>query len=134
MRTVPRRSLLLILPVLLLLMGARAVALANPDPIAIPANVPAEQIAKDIKRAMINRGWTVSAESDGRIDATLNLRAHVARVAITWDGKQVAIGYVSSENLKYEEKKGQPLIHKNYLSWVNNLASDISANLQLSSL
>ena len=76
----------------------------------------------------------MSGESEGKIDATLNLRSHVARIAIFHDLKQVRIEYVSSENLKYKEKNGKRYIHRNYLSWVKNLAGDISKNMQLSAL
>jgi hypothetical protein len=113
---------------------AAATALVDPDPIAIPAGLSSEQVTNDIKRALVARGWVVSKEEPGRIDATLNLRAHVARIAITHGDGQVRVAYVSSENLKYRVKNGQRTIHKNYLSWVNNLVTDISRNLQISAM
>ncbi|WP_331344367.1 hypothetical protein [Cellvibrio sp. UBA7661] len=108
--------------------------LVNPDPIAVPAGITEVQITSDIKRALVSRGWVVSGESKGKIDATLNIRSHSARIAIYHDLKQVRIEYVSSENLKYKEKDGKRYIHRNYLSWVNNVAGDISKNMQLSAL
>lgn len=111
-----------------------AAELVNPPPIVVPDDLSYEQIEKDIKRAMVGRGWLVEEESDGEITAVLRLRSHVARILIEYSSEKVNISYVSSENLKYREKKGKRTIHKNYLSWINNLASDINKNLQLTAL
>lgn len=111
-----------------------AAELRDPDPIAVPTKLSAEQVATEIKRALAGRGWTVSKESAGRIDSTLYLRSHVARIEVTFDAQQVTLRYVSSENLDYEEKKGKRLIHRNYMSWIGNLSGDISRNLQTAAL
>ena len=125
-------KLLLLLPVLVLLMGAKE--LRDPDPVAVPAGLPSTEVVRAIKTALGGRTWTVSKEEPGRIDATLYLRAHVARIAITYDASQVRIAFVSCENLDYKEKNGKRYIHKNYLSWINNLVADLSRNLQSASL
>lgn len=111
-----------------------AAPLVDPDPIAVPAGMAADVVAKEIKRSLLGRNWLVSAEQPGEIDATLNLRQHVARVRIRYDAQQVRLAYVSSENLDYQEKRGQRRIHKNYLSWVNNVLTDLSRNLQLATM
>ena len=100
----------------------------------VPAGLQADAVAKEIKRTLIGRNWTITGEQPGQIDSTLNLRAHVARIRVEFDAGQVRIHYVSSENLKYEEKKGERLIHKNYLSWINNVVTDINRGLQLQAL
>ncbi|MCB1554442.1 MAG: hypothetical protein KDJ14_11605 [Xanthomonadales bacterium] len=123
-----------LLPTLLLLMGARQAPLTDPDPVAVPPGVSAEVVQREIKRALLGRNWTITGESAEGIDATLNLRDHVARIRVTRDGERVRFVYVSSENLKFEEKKGQRYIHKNYLSWINNLVTDLSRGLQLESM
>lgn len=132
--SLPRRYLLLLLPVLLLLMGARQAPLVDPDPIMIPQGLSSETVVKEIKRALIGRNWTITSEQPGRIDSTLNLRAHVARIAVSYDNQRVSIAYVSSENLKFEEKKGQRYIHKNYASWINNVLTDLNRGMQLEAL
>lgn len=114
--------------------SAQAAVLVNPDPVAVPAELNNKQIVTEIKRALVGRGWVVASEEPGTINATLNLRSHVARVAISYDAKQVHLAYVSSDNLKYKEKNGKRTIHKNYLSWVNNLMGDIYRNLQTAAL
>ena len=126
-----RFFVVLLLPILLLLMAARQAPLVDPDPIAIPAKVTDAQVAKSIRGALINRKWTVTDEKPGEIKSTLMLRDHKVRIDITWDKRQIQIKYVDSENLKYEVENGKRLIHKNYLGWINNLVSDIGANLNL---
>jgi len=61
-------------------------------------------------------------------------RAHSARVRISHDAQRVALAYVSSDNLAYEEKRGERLIHKNYASWVNNVLTDLSRGLQIAAI
>ncbi|MCK7592375.1 hypothetical protein [Pseudomarimonas salicorniae] len=130
-----RIALFLLLGLLATPFSAMAAAeLVDPDPLAVPAGVDGETVATEIKRALIGRGWVVTGEQPGRIDASLHLRAHVARVAISFDTESVRVNYVSSDNLDYREKKGRRYIHKNYLSWVNNVLTDLSRNLQMATL
>lgn len=129
-----RRYLLILLPFLLLLLGARQAPLVDPDPVAVPAGLELKAVEREIKRALIGRGWTITAEADGQIDSTLNVRAHSARVRISYDTQRVALAYVSSDNLAYEEKRGERLIHKNYASWVNNVLTDLSRGLQIAAI
>ena len=127
-------SLFTSLALLFSLSAQAAPELVNPAPIAVPAKLAEVQVTGDIKYALANRGWVVNGESKGRIDASLSLRTHIARIVIYHDRQQVRIEYVSSENLKYKEKNGKRYIHRNYLSWIQNLSNDISKNMQLSAL
>ena len=122
---------LLLLPLLVLLMGARQVPLVDPDPIAVPAGLTEARVAKAIKAALVGRTWVISEEQPGKIVATLNLRTHMAKIEIPFDTKQVAIRYLDSSELMYGEKKGVKVIHRNYLSWIQNLVGDISRNMIL---
>lgn len=126
-------SCLLLLPVLVLLMGARQVPLADPEPIAIPAGMSAQQVVKAIKAGLVGRTWEVTEEQPGRILSTLHLRSHVAKIELTYDDKAITIRYLDSVDLMYEEKQGQRYIHRNYLNWIANLRTDISRNLVLMS-
>ena len=128
---ISRRLPIALLPLLLLLMAFRQAPLVDPAPIAVPANISQVNVGKAIEMALIHRGWTASNQATGAMDGTLHLREHVATIHITWDAHGVAIKYVSSSNLKYEEAKGQRLIHKNYLSWIENLVIDIKSNMVL---
>jgi hypothetical protein len=111
-----------------------ATEIVDPNPVLVPANMKSEDLVKNIKRALVGRGWAIEKESAGKIDAVLYLRSHVARVSLNYSDKDVKLVYVSSENLDYKEKKGKRYIHKNYLSWVNNVMMDINKNLQLAAL
>lgn len=122
---------LLLLPLLALLMGARQVPLENPEPIAVPAGLTDAKIARSIKAALVGRQWVVSEEQPGKIIATLNLRSHMAKIDIGYDSSQVRIQYLDSKELMHGEKKGVTVIHRNYLSWVQNLVTDISRNMIL---
>lgn len=126
---------LLVLPIAFLFAAtqpahARSSDLVDPDPIAIPAGTSDADVARAIKSALAGRTWIVSNEAPGQIDATLHLRAHTARIAITYDTAKITVRYVSSENLNFKEKNGKRTIHSNYVSWVNNLVGDISRQLQ----
>jgi hypothetical protein len=124
---------LLLVPLAFLLMGARH-PLVDPDPIPVPAGIAVADVSKAIKSAIVRRGWIASKDENGQIDAVLNVRTHVARVAIQYDAKDVRIKYVSSDNLDYEEKKGERLIHGNYVRWTRNMVVDIQRELQLLTL
>lgn len=112
---------------------ARTAPLVDPNPVAIPANMTPDKVSADIKRALVGRGWEVTGEVPGRIESTLHLREHVARIAVTYDDKQVRFAYVDSTNLDYKEKNGQRFIHPNYNGWMDYLVGDLSTNMQVSS-
>jgi hypothetical protein len=131
------RRIIVLLSLLLVAGSAvagRFVELVNPGPIAVPAGLSDAQVAKEIKRALMGRGWAVAQEQPGHIESTLNLREHVARIDITYDTHQVTVAYADSRNLDYEMKKGKPYIHRNYLSWVNNITTDMASNMQLTAM
>lgn len=111
--------------------AGRIVPLVNPDPVALPAGLSEEAMVKDLKRALIGRGWEVEAERAGEIDAVLHLRDHVAKIRLTYTASDVRIVYVDSTNLDYRNRKGTPYIHRNYLSWIDNIVRDFRTNLHL---
>ncbi len=111
---------------------ARNAELVNPAPVAVPAGITQEQAVKDIKRALAGRGWVVALEQPGHIESMLNLREHVARIDIKYDARDVVVTYLDSRNLDYKMKNGKASIHRNYLSWIDNITRDIATNMQLS--
>jgi hypothetical protein len=123
---------LLLVPLAFMLMGAAV--LVDPDPINVPAGLSAKDVSKAIRSGIVQRGWVVAKDENGKIDAVLNVRSHEVRVAIAYDPKQVKITYVSSENLDYSEKNGVRKIHKKYGQWVGNMVQDISRQLQATSI
>jgi hypothetical protein len=125
-----RFAALLLIPLAFMLMGAKAV-LVDPDPVPVPAGVKLVDVAKAIKVGIVRRGWVVTKDENSQIEAVLNIRTHMAKVNIPYSTKEVAIKYVASDNLDYEEKKGVKYIHGNYIKWVRNMESDIQRELQL---
>ncbi len=112
---------------------ARQSRLSDPAAVAIPAGMSEEQVVKDIKRALAGRGWTIAEEKPGDIVAELNLREHWAKIHVTHDGKAVQYAYMDSRNLDFESRRGKRWIHRNYLGWMNYLATDTRTNFQLTS-
>ena len=106
--------------------------LVDPAPVAVPAGLEGERVVKDIKRTLAGRGWEVTGEQPGQIDARLHLRDHVAVIKVTYDASDVRFAYVDSTNLDYKEKRGQRYIHGNYLGWIQYLRTDLATNMQLS--
>ena len=124
-------SALLLVSAMVFLMGARQVPLTDPQPLAVPAGLKVEQVSKAIRAALAGRGWTVTSEEPGHIVSTLNVREHMAKIDIVYDVQTITIKYLESGELMYAEKKGQRVIHRNYLNWILNLVNDTNRNLVL---
>jgi hypothetical protein len=124
-------SSLLLVSAVVFLMGARQVPLTDPEPIAVPAGLKIEQVAKAIKASLVGRTWAVTQEDPGHIVSTLHLREHMAKIDIAYDLQTIRIRYLDSGELMYAEKKGQRMIHRNYLAWIQNIVNDINRNLTL---
>lgn len=113
--------------------AGRTAPLVNPQPVSVPAGTPQEMLVKDIKRSLLGRGWTITAERPGEIDSTLFVRDHEAKILVQYDQQSVRFSYVDSKNLNYRvDRKGNAEIHANYLSWIQNLINDLGVNMQLS--
>lgn len=123
--------LLLLAPALVLLMGFRQVPLVDPPPIAVPAGVNTAKVEQVIGAALTSRNWRIVKHLPGEIDATYDPRNFSVTIAVHYDARQVQINYVTSSNLRYEEKNGVRYIHTNYASWIKNLVTDIQNGLML---
>ena len=108
--------------------------LVDPPSIVVPPGLSEQTVAKSIRLGVAQRGWVVSRTDPGYMEATLNIRKHVAKVGITYDASSIQIRYVDSTNLDFEVKKGVRRIHRNYLKWVDNIVRDISVQLQAAEL
>jgi hypothetical protein len=108
---------------------AQAAPLLDPEPVLIPAGLSESSVAKAIRLGSAKRSWMITKDEPGRMEATLHVRTHTVKVAIPYGVRDLHIQYLSSENMEFEQKKGQQHIHKNYNKWVRNLAVDISAQL-----
>jgi len=130
-RTRPWLCLVLV-PMLALLMGARTVPLVDPAPILVPAGSAIKNVERSIKAALVGRQWVIGVDEPGHVVAQLNLRTHMAKIDVAYDTKVIAMKYVDSSDLLYEDTKNGRVIHRNYQNWIQNLVTDISKNLQLS--
>jgi hypothetical protein len=110
----------LALPAVLLSGCARAVYNVSQRGFQNPGSF--EHRTRQIERAAGGLGWQTEVVRPGVIRATLNLRAHVAVVEITYNQEVFSIIYVDSSNLDYDGSS----IHKNYNGWVMNLERAIS--------
>ncbi|AXQ29285.1 hypothetical protein D0B54_11550 [Solimonas sp. K1W22B-7] len=114
---------------------AVAAELVDPPSIAVPAGRDAGAVAKAIKLGLAQSQWAVAGEEPGHIVGLFTLRTHIAKVDIRYDTSQVAITYLDSTNLKYEqEENGQRSIHGNYNKWTAVVASNIATALSRSDL
>lgn len=135
-----RRLLLVVLPVLMLLAAPSAEAgrkhpLALPEPIAVPADLEQGQIVRAIKAALLGRTWTITGEQPGRIEATLHLREHSATIYVDYDRESIRFHHVASSNLmEGRNRRGELVIHRNYNSWLQNVANDLRIQLDLARL
>jgi hypothetical protein len=126
-----RLSCAMVLLMGIFLMGARQVPLTDPEPVAVPAGLTAEQVAKAIKASLVGRTWAITQEEPGHIISTLHLREHMAKIDIVYDLQTIKIRYLDSSELLYAQKQGQRLIHRNYLSWIQYLVVDLNRTLTL---
>jgi hypothetical protein len=122
---------LALVPALLLLVGFRQAPLVDPPPIQVPANVGAAKVEQIVGSALTMRGWRIVKHVPGEVDAVYDPRNFSVTIAVHYDAQQIRINYVTSTNLRYEEKHGVRYIHKNYLSWIKNLVTDISNGLMM---
>jgi hypothetical protein len=128
----------LILALLLALAPALAVArsekLEPPQRFLFVAPAGQAKTLDDIRGAIATagsfRGWQVIDQAPGRLTMKNVIRGkHTVVVAVVFDTEGFQIDYVSSENLNYEERKGQAYVHPKYLQWTANLAQDINVRM-----
>lgn len=119
-RTVP------ILGLLFVFAACSTVPVYNAESVPLAANkkLSIKEVEKAIRIAAADRGWTIKRRGRGRMEGRIAVRKHVAVVNITYNTRSFSIKYKDSQHLKYNRKKHQ--IHKNYNSWVQNLAKDIN--------
>lgn len=128
-----RRFFVLLLPMLLVVgvAQARQAPLVIPDPIPVPQNLDTKQVVRAIKLAMTARTWLIASEAPGRIEAGITVRSHSARIVVEYDATQIRIQHVDSSELQEDvDREGVHVIHRNYNSWLQNLAQDIRLQLQ----
>lgn len=122
---------LLLVPALVLLMASRQVPLTDPAPIQVPANTDQAKVTQIIEQALSARNWRIVKHVPGEVDAVYDPRDFSVTIAVHYNPSQIQINYVTSSNLKYEERGGVRYIHRNYESWIKNLVTDIQNGLMM---
>jgi len=129
--TSPSRARALILLVSLAL-AASACRTPQPlvDPKPIAAAESSAQTRAAILRALIEGNYTVESEEAGRIIARYGGSKWNMVVAVDYSN-QVAVRYLSSENLEYGTKNGTPVIHPGYNKRVQRLTREIGTEISI---
>ncbi|HEY8156128.1 MAG TPA: hypothetical protein VII72_18505 [Myxococcota bacterium] len=120
--------------ILAVLLALAAAGCRTPQPIVDPPPIAAAgssgQTRAAILRALIESHYTVESEEAGRIIARYGRSKWNMVVAVDYSN-QVAVRYVSSENLEYADKNGTPVIHPGYNKRVQRLARVIGTEISI---
>ncbi len=85
---------------------------------------------KDMRAAIIRAGsslgWQMEDAGPGKIEGTLHLRSHVAKIDIPYSTSNYSIHYKDSTNLNYDGVN----IHSNYNGWIQRLDRSIQVQLK----
>lgn len=117
-----------ILIVSLALFSCRTAPVNNVNDATVVANVKnvsSEQVRKAIIRAGGGLGWLMKDAGPGKLEGTLKLRSHMAKVDIPYSSQSYSILYKDSANLNYDGNN----IHSNYNGWIQNLQKAIQVQL-----
>ena len=98
----------------------------NDTPVPRLVTASENEVGKAVITAVTKRGWVVTKDEPGLIEARLNVRnKHTALVSIPYTNKNFSIEYKDSTNLDH---KGNT-IHRNYNKWVILLDREIQQEL-----
>ncbi|MBE9548733.1 MAG: hypothetical protein IMF09_04940 [Proteobacteria bacterium] len=103
--------------------------MVDPARVSFDCDQDSKQIRHAITMAMSTLGWTPSYTDDGVVGNIVVRGKHTLNVLVEYDLQSFDVNYLSSSNLKYKLKNGQPYIHANASSWMDNLKKGISAQL-----
>lgn len=90
-----------------------------------------DDIARALRLAAPKRGWLIEETGPGKAVGTLEVRGkHTIKVDIRYTEKAISFLYLDSVNMKYgKDAEGNPVIHPFYSKWVQNLLSDVRAEV-----
>ncbi|HID82855.1 MAG TPA: hypothetical protein EYH06_05330 [Chromatiales bacterium] len=109
--------------------GGRTAPVYNIDntPISSMSNrsLSSAEVMKAIKRAGLSLGWRMAEKGPGKLEGTLHVRKHMAKVEIPYSRSGYSIIYKDSQELNYDGAN----IHSNYNGWIQNLDRAIQSQL-----
>ncbi len=101
-------------------------------PTKATVEVTLEQVSAAIIEAGAGRGWSMTEVEPGLIRGEILVRGkHKVAVNIPFTTTTFSILYLSSENMNYQLRDGEPRIHPKYNSWIKNLERDIQNRIKL---
>jgi hypothetical protein len=113
---------------------ARDAVLIDHESIIVSGAKSAAAVKRAIVLAAATREWKTISETADTVRMQLDVRGkHLVVIDVRYDAKSYGIKYVSSLNLRYQERDGGRFIHRNYNRWVDNLIRAISLELAKSS-
>jgi hypothetical protein len=88
------------------------------------------QVAAAVKAALQSRQYRILDEKPGHIQGQVSKSGEYSlTVDVAYSQSSVAINYVDSTGLDYEQNDGQPRIQKHYYRWIKYLRKSIRAQL-----
>jgi len=121
----------LIAAAVLVLVGCKSAPIYNVSDAPIDQsieNLTAENVKKAIKIAGTGLGWQIKDAGPGKLEGTLFLRKHMAKIDIPYSKNGYSLFYKDSVKLDYKAEEGGK-IHKNYNGWIQNLDRAIKTQL-----
>jgi len=103
-------------------------------PVALASPPDQKALESSIEVSLARRHWQIKEHQPGKYVAELTEKGHSATVAVLYDGQSARIDYVDSQGLMYAQGADGEVIHRNYNTWVKNLANDIKVNLSQAQL
>lgn len=97
---------------------------------AADGSIDSMQAVRDaIVAAGDRHGWIVQKEAPGKLTMHLVVRQkHFVTVDVDYTTTSSTITYVTSQNMDYKLKHGEPWIHSSYVRWVRLLSESIRLN------
>lgn len=107
---------------------SRTEPIYNVENAAVPVaaeELTTNQVRNAIARALVQKGWSISGESKGQLEAVIHPRKHMALIDIEYSTTRYSIRYKDSAILRYDGTE----IHRNYNKWIRNLQNAINREL-----
>ena len=122
-----------LVPLALLLMAAAP--LVDPPAVDVPAAISNKEAMTILRKTLIQRDWILLKDSANEVEGKLNVRAHSITVRFSLHDKKIGFKYLDSVNMDYKvDRRGNPVIHRKYAGWMNNVATALNREFQIATL
>lgn len=126
-------SSVVMVPLALLLMAAAP--LVDPPAVDVPAAISPKEAMTILRKTLIQRDWVLLKDSANEVEGKLNVRVHSITVRFTLSDRKINFKYLDSVNMDYKvDRHGNPVIHRKYAGWMNNVATALNREFQMAML